>query len=278
MVKQSMVYDHSKNRAISSNDFAEKMDHEPVLASCIRIFVETPVYRYIMLYRHCFWFTKPFIAARNPRFGCSLKSLVNSPIQIIQVVQSRNVLSYMYLDFLLLSPLFPLGIPPFFKAHPDHWGIKELFRLGKLLRRIEAAELVLFGRAETEVGRFPTELTKTAAWWLSIFGFHESSCSFKQHRKRQPRVVRPLRDWSVAPWLMCATVPYILKPLMLGNTFVRAPSVWHTVSWTAQQSLCLWSPWQNVVAFARDALSFWWMKDEGRNPAVSHFSAFAQTI
>jgi hypothetical protein len=110
MVKQSMVYDHSKNRAISSNDFAEKMDHEPVLASCIRIFVETPVYRYIMLYRHCFWFTNPFIAAR----------LVNSPIQIIQVFQSRNVLSYMYLVLLLLSPLFPLGIPLFFKADPDH--------------------------------------------------------------------------------------------------------------------------------------------------------------
>ena len=101
-----------------------------MLASCIRIFVETPVYRYIMLYRHCFWFTNPFIAAR----------LVNSPIQIIQVVQSRNVLSYMYLDFLLLSPLFPLGIPLFFKADPDHWGIKELFRLGKLLRRIEALQ------------------------------------------------------------------------------------------------------------------------------------------
>lgn len=184
MVKQSMVYDPSKNRAISSSDFAEKMDHEPVLASCIRIFVETPVYQYIMLYRHCFWFTSPFIAARNPRFGCSLKSLVNSPIQIIQVVQvvqSRHVLSYMYLDFLLLSPLVPLGIPPFFKTRTTEALRSCSDWASCCVASRQSAELVLFGRAETEVGRFPTELTKTVAWWLSIFGFHESNCSFKQH-------------------------------------------------------------------------------------------------
>ena len=177
-----------------------------------------------------------------------------------------------------LAPLFPLGIPPFFKTRTTEALRSCSDWASCCVASRQSAELLLFGRAETEVGRFPAELTKTVAWWLSIFGFHESNCSFKQHWKRQPRVVRPLRDWSVAPWLMCATVPYILKPLMLGNTFVRAPSVWHTVSWTAQQSLCLWSPWQNVVAFARDALSFWWMKDEGRNPAVSHFSALAQTL
>ena len=83
---EPMVYEHSKNRAISSDVFAEKLDHELVVAWSLS------------LYHRCFWLTH-------------LSLLEIRVLVAASRVQSRHVLPSVCLDFLLLSPLFPVGTP-----------------------------------------------------------------------------------------------------------------------------------------------------------------------